>query len=357
MIHTTTIRVISDEELARANALETERDGLAVEVERLEAVVGTLEAELDLLRNPAPPPPTQTARERLYVDGRTLRRRNGVAVRCGVESMFATQNITQFVECHAALGADIMSPLFQGRWMPQSLNVAKHIPVLDVCRNRGLVMGYNVDHMMQEGVGQNGRDWLKRPEVVSMLNSYNNVFIECEVETGWGQTVQQWRDDVIAMVLELRGAGHLSPIKVGSPAGGRRPLEALAAGAQVVAADPLHQVIFTWQRYWPVEVRNGWSYQSDNGVESGVAGSIEMAHRIAQSGLCFVVGEESRDGSGAENGTGFEQVIPVLKQLGIIWQWWVLSNGDDPTALVSDSNNPASLTSMGNTVRALLLNS
>jgi hypothetical protein len=269
--------------------------------------------------------------------------------------MFATQNIGQFVECHAMLGADIMSPLFQGRWMPQSLNVARHIAVLDVCKSRGLVVGYNVDHMLQDGVGENGRDWLKRPEVVAALNSYDNVFIECEVETGWGQTVQQWRDDVIGMVRELRAAGHLSPIKVGSPAGGRRPVEAIAAGAEVVAADPLHQVIFTWQRYWPAEARNGWSYQSDNNVSPGVAGSIEMCHKIADSGLCFLVGEESRDASGAENGTGFAQIIPVLKSLGIIWQWWVLSNGSDPTALVSDSNSPASVTNMGNTVKSLLL--
>lgn len=312
---------------------------------------------------PPPPPPVPPVgqRDRVYVEGNRLKRRDGTLVKSGIESMYAGQgtaaHAAAFVSTHKALGADIISPLPNGRWLTGATDINTHKRLLDASKAAGLVHGYNVDHMRMEGAGIPGREWLRRPDVVALLNSYDNVFIECEVETGWDQTASAWRDDVNQMVRELREAGHKSVIKVGSPAGGRRPVEAIAAGRSVLEADPLKQVIFTWQCYWPEETRDGWTYQSDNGVASGVAGTLQMCDQIKNSGLCFLVGLESYDPSGAENGTGFQQIAARLKQHGIIWQWWVLSNGSDPTALVRDAVRPETITAMGQTVKQLLLNS
>lgn len=348
-IHTTTITVIEPAELERVQGLI---DDLRADKAALLGEVAALQDALEACQasHEPPPPPPPVGRQRLYVDGRTLRRKDGTPVRCGIESMFADglQDPTLFFARQKAAGADIVSPLPQGRWMQGALDVAQHQRIVAATSGLGLVLGYNADHMHQDGVGQNGRDWLCRPEVVAMLNACDACFIEVEVETGWDQTAIAWRDDVIAMVLQLRAAGHLNPIKVGSPDGGRSPRRALEMGAQVVAADPLHQVIFTWQRYWGLQT-SGWTYQGHNGVAHGLPGSLAMCDQIAASGLCFLVGEESRDDIGP---TGFETVIPRLKQLGIIWQWWVWSNGNDPTAL--NGGSFGSLTPMGQTVKALL---
>jgi hypothetical protein len=312
------------------------------EVARVDAQVAALIARVAELE-------AQLGPQRLYVDGRTLRRKGGARVRGGIESMWAAQSaVGTFVDRHKALGAEIVSPLPQGRWLANSLQVATHQTLVSAIEAAGCVVGYNVDHMLQDGVGQNGRDWLCRPEVVAMCNAATNLFLECEVETGWNQTAIQWRDDVTAMVLQLRAAGHKSPIKVGSPDGGRSPRRALEAGAQVLAADPLHQVVFSWQCYWGLQT-SGWTYQFDqNGVPPGLAGTLAMCDLIKDSGLCFLVGLEAQDDIGP---TGYADVAARLRANGTPWQWWVLSNGGDPTALY-DSNG--AVRSLGTQVKGLL---
>lgn len=313
---------------------------LEAEVAQLQASKALLQEQLDECRaghEPPPPPPSPT--DRLTVVGRHMVGVDGRLAGGGIESILGNTGLAEpetFFGKQAELGADILSPLTQGRWATLGLDLETHRYYCQAIHNLGKKHGYNVDNLLQDGIGMPGREWLKLPAVVEMCNSFPNMFIECEVETGWGQTATTWRDSVIAMVLELRAAGHLNVIKVGSPDGGRSPLFAVQLGHEVLAADPLRRVVFSWQAYWGLGPNSsGWSYQLVNGVSQNLQGTLDMAQRIYDSGLCFLVGVEAYDDIGP---TGWETLIPKLNQLGIAWQWWVWQNPgnyNDPTQLTT----------------------
>jgi uncharacterized protein YndB with AHSA1/START domain len=277
----------------------------------------------------------------LWVDGATLRTKTGakVVVR-GIEAMYGPTSASNPAGIHAvvtALGANTYSPLPQ-----QNQSTAATLKaLLEESRKAGLVLGLNGDHM------GNGRARLCAPEVVALVNQYDHVFLECEVETGWGQTPAQWVAGVNEMVAAFRAAGYKCPIKVGSPDGGRSPRLPLAFGAEVVEADPEHSIIFTWQAYWASDSNAGWTYQEHNGFAKGLPGIKACCEAIASSGLCFVVGLDKVDDVGD---TGSDVLMQELERLGIGWQWWVLFNGGDPNGMLSNALNAASLTATGQTV-------
>lgn len=136
-------------------------------------------------------------------------------------------------------------------------------------------------------------------------------------------TSAQWRDTAIAFVRDLRIAGHLAPIKVGSPSGGRSPLYALERGKEVIAATDSN-LIFTWQAYWDRDP-GGWEYATDDGFPSATPGALACADALQASGLCWLVGLDGRDDIGL---TPYLALAERLQQHRIGWQWWAMFVGD-----------------------------
>lgn len=270
---------------------------------------------------PPPPPPVQ-GKMGLYVQNGKLFTKNGTEfVVRGYESMCGSDafNAGPAAWCatQKALNGNTISPLWQSsQSSPERLKIW-----LDAARAAGLVVGFNVDHI------PDGRAFLKQKSIVDLCNSYDNIFLECEVETPWGDTNQQWQDRVIQMVLDLRSAGHVHPIKVGGPGFGRVIKPALAVGQQVLNADPLKNVLFTAQLYWDGIVPQGsWHYQQENNIpvsDADPTGAIEVAKRLKDSGLCFIVGLDKEDDIGV---TLYKEFMVEADKHNLNVQWWVIFN-------------------------------
>ncbi len=319
-------------------------------VARLDAFVAQLKADIAI-----------DARPGMYVTGSTLRRKDGtVIVLRGIESFYddnAAANPALFVSLQKALGANTIAPLIRNSQFTVPLLNA----LLDAAKAAGVVVGVNFDALHNGATPPvyNGRARACEPAFVALVNSYDNIFLELEVETGWPQTEAEWVADVNGLVAALRAAGHLHPIKVGSPFGGRYMRHAANAGAQVVAADPLHKVLFTFQAYVRTPNSGGWDYLDEvNGfpyLASDPSGCIRLVAALLASNVCFVVGLDKVDDVGE---TVWATLAPLLNAAGISWQWWVLVNGGDPNALIYPAGgwNYTSVTTnaIGTQVAALL---
>lgn len=290
-------------------------------------------------------------KSRLWVDGKSLRTKVGDEVLYrGIELMAGPTvagNIQGSVNACKSYGCNGVGPLYN-EWIgnvEQIFNVMKaHVAA---CRAAGLIVGVNTDHFPNGG----GRAFLKRPDVVSWLNAQDNVFIQCEVELGTGGTPESWRDEAIAKLLDLRNAGHLSPIKTGTPQGGRHVKYPLQYGKAILEADPQKAALFTWQAYWSMNASSGWSYQSENGFSGGIAGTLQACDAIAASGLCFIVGLDSVDDVGQ---TGYDQIAARLQQHRIPWQFWVLNGDGRGSNITNDALSTTPTANPGVTVKALL---
>jgi hypothetical protein len=267
----------------------------------------------------------------------------------GIELMYDkdAHNIGPFALCILCgnLGANTISPIFGD----SHGGVEKVKALCDAARLLGLVVGVNADHQRTEG----GREWLCKPELVSLLNSYDHVFLECEVETDDALTAKDWVAGAASLVKAVRDAGHASILKVGAPQGGRRIEHPLSAGGEVLLSDPLRQIVFTAQMYW--SQTGGW-YQSGLGLAPGIAGTKAALGMLSQSNLCFIPGFDFHDDVGE---TGELELMATAHRLGLSYQHWVLTkDGNLPLNNMIDrfdwSMKMSSITPTGTAIQAVL---
>lgn len=346
LLKTLNLITVTADEVSRANAAFSAVDSLRVEVDALKVKNVGLEAEVKRLTAliPVVPPvvvppvvvPPVTGKTGLYVDGSKLRTKNGTEFQIrGIELMVNSDTVnagygTVLAMCKT-FGANAVGPLFQGT----TGTVANVKLFLDAARAIGLAVGVNGDHQ------SNGRSWLNSPAMVTLLNGYDNVYLQCEVETDDVSNNAQWRDAAINLLMSVRNAGHKNPMKVGAPLGGRHVKYPLAVGSAVLAADPLKNTLFTFQAYWSGTASSGWSYQGDNGFTGGVAGTKQAFQACANSGLCFLIGTDFRDDIGLTN---WSECTAELHRLGMNYQHWCL-RGDNSNAennILSHWNHSAS---------------
>lgn len=334
--------------LAQLAGVIAQRDTALVEVQRLSADVTRLTAEVSrltalLAQQPGPTGPTGPgptgstgpvgplpSRSGLYVDGMALRSKTGADVAWrGMELMWgptSDANARRLCQNIKAFGANAISPLFQaGQDNAQDVREC-----LVAARAEGLLVGVNADH------SAGGTSWIKRSDIVQLCNEADHVMLESEVELGSidAMTLDQWKQNAKTFITNMRAVGHKAPIKVGSPTGGRLPQYALRAGAELVAHDPEHSLIFTWQAYWP-STTQGWQFTRDRGWDTllgpnpgnlgGTAAALAVVEAIKTSGLCFIVGLDGADDIGV---TPYVELASRCHQNGIGWQWWAWMVGD-----------------------------
>jgi hypothetical protein len=247
-----------------------------------------------------------------------------------------------------ALGANCVSPLFQRGNYGDYATLAHVKGFCDAARATGLLVGVNADHA-------GGRAWINSTEMVNLMNSYDHVFLENEIETNPSNpSDDQWQASAIDLMRSYRGAGHLSLIKVGAPQGGRRVGYPLRRGKNVLAADPLRNTCFTWQAYWEADP-SGWQYQTAEGFVAGVEGTKAAIRACGTSGLVFVVGLDWQDDIGE---TGWTELAAECQKSNVSYQHWVLfGDGLLPKNNVLDHWNLKleNITETGKVVRNTLL--
>lgn len=326
MLKTTQILTVTPEEVARVDAevneLAASKAALTGENTQLKIALAAAHERIEELEQgtsepPPPPPPPPTSNVRLYTDGGTLRTKKGTPVVLrGIELMYGSNahGVGPAELCNRlkALGANALGPLFQ----PGTNSVAHVKALCDAARAAGLIVGINADHA-------GGRAWINTPDMVALCNGYDHVYLQNEIETDPSNpTDDQWQAAVTDLVMSYRNAGHKSLVKVGAPQGGRRVGFPLRRGAAVRAADPEHNVAFSWQAYWEASTE-GWDYQSGEGFADGLAGTLQAIRAVAQSGLCFIVGLDWRDDIGL---TGWPELAAECQAQKVSFQHWVLTN-------------------------------
>jgi hypothetical protein len=215
-----------------------------------------------------------------------------------------------------SLGFNGLSPLFGNTY-----GTLEHMKKIgDAALKAGLIIGFNGDHT------SDGRAWLTDPARVAYVNSLPNAFVRLEIEVdipssaGDNPTNQQYIDGCLGLVKAYRNAGGTKPIQVGAYQGGRRLEHVLAAGAQVLAGDPLKNTLLGWQAYWS---NSGSWYQGCAGLPNGVAGTREGIKRFnalsadGSIGICWT----NNEGAACDAMT----LIDDCTKLNQSWMWWALS--------------------------------
>lgn len=298
-----------------------------------------------------PPVTPPTGKTGLYVDGSTLRTKNGTAVTLrGYEMMYGPGSRAigpvEYCKRMKALGANTIAPLFQTA--EGSNSVASVQALCDAARAEGLIVGVNADHA-------GGRSWLSNPALITLLNGYDHVYLCNDVEP----TDTNWLNYVQDSITFIRNLGYKMPMKVGTPQMGRNVKYALAECKQALALDPLKNMLFTWQAYWKGGALGNWSYQLENGFmppagQLGVEGTKAAIRACAASGVTFVIGLDWEDDVGS---TGWVDLATQCQSSNVSFCHWVICNdGNLPgNNVLGSSQTLASITPNGQGMRDWML--
>lgn len=297
----------------------------------------------------------QPGKTGLWVDGKVLRTKNGdPLILRGYEMMYGPGSMSigpvEYCRRMKALGANCIAPLFQTSGGANTVGAVKAL--CDAARAEGLIMGVNADHA-------GSRTWLRNPQLVALLNSYDNLYLCTNVETGSIETNQQWLDFVREVITDVRSMGYKMPVKLGTPQFGRHVKYVISAGAQALELDPLKQIIFTWQAYWKAGSLGTWSYQLENGFmppsgQLGVEGTRAAIRALAKSPVCTVIGLDWEDDVGP---TGWVELATECDLQGMSFNHWVICNdGNLPGNNVLGSEQTlGSITTNGRQMQAWML--
>jgi mannan endo-1,4-beta-mannosidase len=150
----------------------------------------------------------------------------------------------------------------------------------------------------------------------------------------WGNGVGQWRSAYVAAIPKLRAAGWTGTIVVDAPGCGQDYTAVVQAGKDVLAADPLKNVIFDVHLY-------GLYADTVGGVPAQWGGQWELVpafDALKATGLAIVIGEI---GPGRNIGPSPTMVAPgrivaLAEERGFSWLLWA---SDDHSQANQRSNN------------------
>lgn len=283
---------------------------------------------------PPPPPPTGVIRA-LPGGGFTNAAGNPLVIR-GVESWaFTNTNLNAMCAAVKTLGANCVSPLFMGT------DLTRLKALCEAAKSNGLLLAFNPD--------QGGKlTFMLSDGAVNILKQYEDRLIlnyntELSGTQDGGYTSSQWVNDSKTLVTLVRARGFKCPIRIGSPNAGRAPRYALDRGAEVLAADSEHNLVFACQVYWGT----GY-YQGLAGFPNGAIGRAAFITAAKNSPVCFLLGFDSTDDVGD---TGEPAMMDRCQELGMSYQHWELADpdGSDDDLVAGDL---VTLTPLGRSIQA-----
>jgi mannan endo-1,4-beta-mannosidase len=270
----------------------------------------------------APAAPSVTNGATYRTNGRFLVDPGGsrVVVR-GAEQVFwdATWLSTSFVAEVGRSGANTVRILpYYLRATPTGEPPSTLVQIEDMIR-QGINAGMLVDVAIDGGT-----DYAVylRPEIRSLLRRYERwVVIHAKGES-YEASDAAWAVASSTVVRALRGAGYRAPLYVMSRAGGRNLPTLLNQGAAVVAADPLHNVVFGWQAYWGSDQ----AYQNEYGMSL-----TDAMRRAAAAPFPIQVGliHRSDPEQGSAQTIPYAELMGLSQELQLGWLWWDWRMGVD----------------------------
>jgi mannan endo-1,4-beta-mannosidase len=271
---------------------------------------------------------TTAAHDTLWTDGSVLRDAcgNAILVR-GVQQIFADQ---------APRGIDWLSLIDEiVATGANAVRIQAETATLGVAGVDSLLTRFDM-HNIVAILNPDDSAWLADPAVVSMLSAHQGHLILDAYGPGYDNRTK-FLSSATAAVTRLRGYGYRVPFIVLSNNYGRDLPAALDYGAQIIAADPLHNTILGWDAYWG---SSNW-YQSLYGMTltQGVAAAASAAFPI-QIGLTLITDPPNEY-------LDYKTLMSETQAHGLGWLWWDWYNPNGPENNLSADGTGGNLLSIG----------
>lgn len=130
-------------------------------------------------------------------------------------------------------------------------NAVRILPAKDLTAAEiDAVIARIVGHGMVFNITRQEPGWFEDPHLRAVLMKYEPwLMLDAFNEPVYDDRAR-WLDDVKASILAARAAGYRVPLNVLANHYGRDLPSVLDHGDEIVATDPMHNVILGWQAYW-----------------------------------------------------------------------------------------------------------
>jgi len=180
-------------------------------------------------------------------------------------------------------------------------------------------------------------DWYARDDVKAMLKKHESFIIIDAYGEPQYDDLDKWRAEAKEALVHMRSLGYEVPFTVYANQFGRGLPSLFDFGAEILAADPLHNTFLGWQAYWG---NNGY-YQETYGYSL-----TEAVDAIVESGLPIQLGLDhitDLPSTEADYGT----LMQAAQENGVGWLWWDFYNPYGAENNLTEDGTRANATSTG----------
>jgi hypothetical protein len=183
-------------------------------------------------------------------------------------------------------------------------------------------------------------DWYARDDVKAMLKKHESFLIIDAYGEPQYDDVEKWRAEAKEALVHMRGLGYEVPFTVYANQFGRGLPSLFDYGAEILAADPLHNTFLGWQAYWGNTgyYQEHYGYSLEQAVDAIVASGLPI-----QLGLDHITDLPSTE---ADYGT----LMQGAEESGIGWLWWDFYNPYGAENNLSEDGTADNLTATGSDV-------
>ena len=180
-------------------------------------------------------------------------------------------------------------------------------------------------------------DWYARDDVRAMLKKHESFLIIDAYGEPQYDDVEKWRSEAKEALVRMRELGYEVPFTVYANQFGRSLPSLFDHGAEILAADPLHNTFLGWQAYWG----QGGYYQEHYGYTLG-----EAVDAIVASGLPIQMGLDHVTDLPSET-ADYGALMRGAEENGIGWLWWDFYNPYGAENNLSEDGSADNLTFTG----------
>ena len=183
----------------------------------------------------------------------------------------------------------------------------------------------------------NAGDWYAQSDVRAMLKTHERFLIIDAYGEPQYDDIEKWRAEAKDALVRMRSLGYEVPFTVYANQFGRGLPSLFDYGAEILAADPLHNTFLGWQAYWGDTgyYQSHYGYTLDEAVDAIVASGLPI-----QMGLDHITDMPSTE---ADYGT----LMRGAEENGIGWLWWDFYNPYGAENNLSEDGSANNLTSTG----------
>jgi hypothetical protein len=186
----------------------------------------------------------------------------------------------------------------------------------------------------------NAGDWYAQYDVRAMLKKHERFLIIDAYGEPQYDDIEKWREEAKDALVRMRALGYEVPFTVYANQFGRALPSLFDYGAEILAADPLHNTFLGWQAYWGNTgyYQGFYGYTLEEAVDAIVASGLPI-----QMGLDHITDLPSTEAD-------YTTLMRGAKENGIGWLWWDFYNPYGAENNLSEDGSAANLTSTGNIV-------